>query len=169
MMVCGGCGQTIYCSKDCQKKHWKHVHRTQCADARKTLSCTSLLFAEHSDLLAFDPGRPISSPLNAYDGPHIHSIARRILEVKPASLLPPPGAVYHIDLRLRKADCVTYSERLRGDFELDDPADILVVIVLDNFLLDVTTVRRLEEHRFELWVRKVHRAHYHYTSCNVND
>ena len=33
--LCGGCGMVRYCSKDCQRKHWKAGHKMMC----KLLKC----------------------------------------------------------------------------------------------------------------------------------
>ena len=30
LMACAKCKQTYYCSVECQKKHWKEVHKIQC-------------------------------------------------------------------------------------------------------------------------------------------
>lgn len=32
MMVCGGCMMEYYCSKDCQKDHWKKGHDKACKE-----------------------------------------------------------------------------------------------------------------------------------------
>lgn len=32
---CAGCGTTLYCSKDCQKRHWKLIHKVECARASR--------------------------------------------------------------------------------------------------------------------------------------
>mmetsp|Transcript_29972 Transcript_29972/g.49476 ORF Transcript_29972/g.49476 Transcript_29972/m.49476 type:complete len:332 (-) Transcript_29972:144-1139(-) len=29
-LICGGCRVAIYCSKDCQRKHWKSTHKADC-------------------------------------------------------------------------------------------------------------------------------------------
>ena len=29
-LVCGGCGDISYCSKECQKSHWKSGHKSSC-------------------------------------------------------------------------------------------------------------------------------------------
>ena len=29
-LVCGGCGDISYCSKECQKSHWKKGHKSSC-------------------------------------------------------------------------------------------------------------------------------------------
>jgi hypothetical protein len=27
---CGGCRTALYCNRDCQKQHWKRVHKAEC-------------------------------------------------------------------------------------------------------------------------------------------
>ena len=34
---CSVCGVTIYCSKDCQKAHWKSVHKAECSINKKQI------------------------------------------------------------------------------------------------------------------------------------
>ena len=36
MSLCGGCRCVFYCSKDCQRKHWRANHRRECATKRGT-------------------------------------------------------------------------------------------------------------------------------------
>eukprot|EP00037_Helgoeca_nana_P013846 m.127829 g.127829 ORF g.127829 m.127829 type:complete len:378 (+) comp22262_c0_seq1:51-1184(+) len=35
-LLCSGCYTVVYCSRECQKHHWKHLgHKAACADAKK--------------------------------------------------------------------------------------------------------------------------------------
>uniref|UniRef100_A0A7S2Y7A5 MYND-type domain-containing protein n=1 Tax=Entomoneis paludosa TaxID=265537 RepID=A0A7S2Y7A5_9STRA len=34
LMKCAGCHQVVYCSKACQKKHWREGHRQECQNLR---------------------------------------------------------------------------------------------------------------------------------------
>lgn len=42
LSVCGSCKAVKYCSRECQKIHWKRVHRFMCADAALLACCNSL-------------------------------------------------------------------------------------------------------------------------------
>lgn len=35
LKACDGCHNAIYCSRECQKQHWKSAHKSEC-DAPKT-------------------------------------------------------------------------------------------------------------------------------------
>ncbi len=33
LLLCASCQQAKYCSKECQKKHWKKQHKMECEEA----------------------------------------------------------------------------------------------------------------------------------------
>ena len=36
MRQCGRCRKVLYCSKECQKVHWKEAHKHECGAATKS-------------------------------------------------------------------------------------------------------------------------------------
>lgn len=46
-LLCGRCSSVKYCSKDCQRKHWKAGHKQECDDLMRK----SIEF-EHAEKLA---------------------------------------------------------------------------------------------------------------------
>ncbi len=38
LKFCGGCKLKFYCSKTCQKYHWKYVHRLECEKIQQRLA-----------------------------------------------------------------------------------------------------------------------------------